>query len=135
MHVGGTHCRSTNKDSSSESVLECVIVLSQAVPGESDRMLLTNEIPHVNCGKLMSFDCVICLSLLDGCEQIGTEPVTNWHSWDSHTHKKNKVAFAKSYLAYKMNRTCFSVKGARDTKQATVLYLATLSRCEDYWEK
>lgn len=40
---------------SSESVSACVIILSQAVPGESGRMLLTNEVPHVNSGKLMSF--------------------------------------------------------------------------------
>lgn len=102
-----------------------MIILSQVVPGKPGRMFLTNEVPHVNGGKLMSFDCGVCLSLLDGCEQIGTDPVANWHGWDSHkeTHQKNMVPFAKSYLGHKMNRTCFSIKGTGDTKQATVLYL------------
>lgn len=70
-----------------------MIILSQAVLGEPGRMFLTNEVPHVNGGNLTSFDCGVCLSLLDGCEQIGTDPVTNWHSWDSHKETHQKIWF------------------------------------------
>lgn len=54
-------------------------------------MLLTNEVPHVNGGKLMSFDCVICLGLLG--EGGGGDPVTNWQGWDSHKETNQKISF------------------------------------------
>lgn len=76
----------------------------------------------MNGRKLTGFDSLICLSLSNGGGLNGTDPITAQLGLTQENKSKNMLPFAKSYLAHNTNRTCFSIEGIGDTKQAALLY-------------